>query len=505
MGRVRKMKSWKQMVVVFFLLSLIGSPCTAAWHEKIVVPAEYEKMDYNSSGHFFWLFRKAKELPRDYYQLEDQLRSLPEQFERGRDYLNPIPVDKVGEDRRRDYLKELLILVQERGKAEKKGLVDLEGNVVVPTLGNEEPVSYYEDGFYDTTKGIGKDGVIVFPESDGREISRVNGTGPLVGLFQYNQSYQLLNGKREVAWEITYSDEIQLMWGELVYGKSNGTDGNPQEYRIWNSKSEDITPYKEGFEGIVVLNSPFERVNKQSLYRRGILGETKDGWFFYPYEKGKFGASIPIEGIALKSFQVIFAIQQSPNRYMILADKQITLNMVERKMYSYYDPDISVINKGRNFFTYLLEGEKERVRISDLNKKVIFEIVGDKSAMGEEVFYLRDGKVSRIFNYEGKVEREFSSFQERYIPSLWRDSVPDGAGEKLAGALRQKWGKYQPFYSSGIWGIMNRDTGKDVVEPDSRYGSIIIVSEDGKRFWSLFGEGEGTERRYGLKQFDLVQ
>ena len=46
------------------------------------------------------------------------------------------------------------------------------------------------------------------------------------------------------------------------------------------------------------------------------------------------------------------------------------------------------------------------------------------------------------------------------------------------------------------------NTAQELLVPNMRYGKIVAVSADGKRFWSYFDQGGKLQ---GIKQFDWVE
>ena len=94
--------------------------------------------------------------------------------------------------------------------------------------------------------------------------------------------------------QVPYVDYMDRLWKELLLGKTNGKDGNPQVYRIWNQKSQEITPTLEGFQEFIYFESYSSKKYGEEYPTKAILGKQEKGWVYYPY----FGNEIfgkPIE------------------------------------------------------------------------------------------------------------------------------------------------------------------------------------------------------------------
>ena len=72
---------WKKSVVASLVFSCLAGTGLAAWEEKAVVPVEYQKVEYQAEGEFFWLQKPGEKKPRSYYLLSGELKSLPDGVE----------------------------------------------------------------------------------------------------------------------------------------------------------------------------------------------------------------------------------------------------------------------------------------------------------------------------------------------------------------------------------------------------------------------------------------
>ena len=149
-----------------------------------------------------------------------------------------------------------------------------------------------------------------------------------------------------------------------------------------------------------------------------------------------------------------------------------------------------------------------RYRILDDKGQKIIEL-WETIHFGEKYMMNRRKSETGIYDYDGKVILSFKSAKEGYIPFVGKygksGELDEDVTEKMSWENWPGAGKYQPYFVGGNWGILDMETAKEYLAPDQKFGRIVKVSEDGKQFWSIVAGGEGKGRKFGIKQFELVQ
>ncbi|MBP7248201.1 MAG: hypothetical protein KBA38_03230 [Negativicutes bacterium] len=498
--------NWKKVLVASVVGCSVMGTSFAAWQEKEVVPAEYEKIAYNGAEKLFWLSSSGEEMPSQYHQLGDKTRVIP-----------------VGKElvsyKIKYYQNKPLLQIRSTGSKEEVGLIDLNGTEVLAPIKTKELLSYQDSGIVRTKEGLFEKGELILPAKKDEYFYQESHFED--GWYSNKRDKnKIFNRKGETLFEVPYTEEFWILSKDFVYGKSNGKDGKPKGYRLWNWENKEITPIEVGFQDVSFLTG--------SKGLNGMLGKTKAGWAFYPYEgDGKFGSPEPM---AFKFKGLSNGSEVSPGLYSLYETGKyddLILDLKSQKSYPKADRLVAngtrlvqeeIVQK-KSFIPLIVPisgggflamgdtirgNERLRYRVTGLDGVKIIDL-WESTEFGEKVMINRKKGETRIYDYNGNVLKEFKSTKEGYIPMVGKYKNSGEADEPLAGSMWPGDGKYQPYFDGTGWGILDKDTGVDYLAPDAKYGYIISVDKEGKRFWTLFGSGEGKERRYGVKQFDLVQ
>ena len=521
--------SWKKVLVASMVgCSLMGTSF-AAWQEKEVAPILYEKVEYEASGNLFWLQNFGETMPSEYFQLNGngKIKLLPVGKELASKSVRSVFWAGKGKNPNSGKDSNQLLLVHESGQAKKLGLIDLEGKVVVEPFETKTLGSYYQDRTLRTDQGIYKDGALVTPYKKGETLYRIYG---LDDSWESDKTNVIVNHKGEPIFELPYVKGFDITHPDFVTGESNGKDGKPKAYRIWNWKQEEITPVAEGFKSAVVLRSWKKAgVDSNEAVIDGVFGRTDAGWAIYPYEgNGKFGTPIPV---ANKDKEYSGAKEKSLGYYDLWRTGENTLlDFAKGKVYPKTDDVVAggtrlvqeELVESRSFIAIPIIGsgsfaavggtiktnERMRYRILDEKGQKIIEL-WETIHFGEKYMMNRRKSETGIYDYDGKVILSFKSAKEGYIPFVGKygksGELDEDVTEKMSWENWPGAGKYQPYFVGGNWGILDMETAKEYLAPDQKFGRIVKVSEDGKQFWSIVAGGEGKGRKFGIKQFELVQ
>ena len=500
----------KKAALLCCLCLSLSSVSFAAWEERELIPADYEKIRYSSDRKLFWLYSADEKMPRQYHQLGDQTRSIPVGRELASLYLMPYEENNQSK---------ALLRVYPTGDKEKVGLVDFDGNEVLAPIVTKD-IYGYKNGVLDTKEGFLVNGELTHAAKKDEYFYRVSRFEDGWRSNKNNKN-SIINPKGEVLFELSYIDEFRNIHEDFIVGKSNGQDGKEKAYRLWNWDKEEITPIESGFQSLVLMYGKKSDGTNELV---GLLGKTKSALAFYSY-KGEGNFTEP-EVMDLKIRELSgSAYEVSPGFYRLSGKEDAILDLKNKKLYpekddliyngtrlvqskvvakSTFIPIIVPVSGGSGFFAMgdtIRGNERMRYRFYDLEGKTLFDL-WESVEYGEEVIINRKKGETQIVDYDGKLIRGFKSTKEGYIPLVGKYKKSGEADEPIVGSMWPGKGKYQPYYNGVGWGILDKDTGKDILMPDAKYGYIITVDAEGKRFWSLFGSGEGKGRRYGVKQFD---
>lgn len=504
---------------------ICGSASAGSWQEKTMVPAEYEKIEYASNGKLFWLHQPKEKNPSRYFHTQEGFKALPDGLVRGEG--DGIRYDFYAYDGYENNDKStLMIRVAEKDKKSRQGLVDLTGNVVVPT-GDYKGFYLYRDGYTMLDDTLYK---------DGQQTTTMKGIWRRTAFpdawSANNNSAILYNHKGEKIMDLPFVEkEWVSITPDMIIGKSNGKDGKPKAYRAWNLKLEEITPTTTGFKDILLLNTatPREGMTTNQIY--GFFGRTEVGWSVYPYlGNGKFGEPIKIDA---KEKEYSSCSEVAPGYYRLgrpqedgdyLLDingktvrrdangidvKTGTLTQEKWRIDKFFMPFII----GGSSFYFATGGMVTAdgghfVRLRKPDGKE-FATLWDYVYLGNNYIVNRKDGQTRILTYTGEVVMNFATSEQGYLPlSGKEDTLPEEEDGKPGGFTDvdfSNWpgkGRYQPYYQNGDWGILDLETATDLVAPSFRYGKIVAVSDDGKQFWSYFDQGSKLK---GIKQFDWTE
>lgn len=517
---------WKKKGVFLAIIFFIFSSQTFAgqWVEKEVVPAEYQKMEYIVQGEIFWLYKPKEKNPTEYFHIEEGLNSLPEGLRKGKD--DGVVVANYAYD---GYSNNSTFVLIQASRGPAQGLFDLKGNEVLP-VDNYSDFKVYSDGFIQTSKGLYKNGKQVNKQTFSSR-SRNLPDAWIVG----GKEISVVNHEGEAIAKLPFLSELSLFGPDIIIGKSNGKDKKAKNYRVWNFQLEDITPQTEGFLDLVILR---KTVADEELWRQeleGFLGRTKEGWALYPYlGDASFGSAIPIES---KVKEFYFAEEVEPGYYRLgrpPGDGDFLLDIKNRVVRK--DANGVVLSNNKVYYTqekwtsgrfympiafgwgnfcyggtYYSIGTVQSdgshlVRLRDENGEEITTL-WESVYLGKHYAVNRYNGETKVLDYNGNVAKRYSSAKEGFIPLVGKKEIPEQEEGKPQQFGTTEWidwpggGQYQPYCENGNWGVLDIDTAYEHVSPDSRFGRIIKVSNDGQHFWSYFEKG----KLKGIKQFDWVE
>lgn len=517
----RKRKSIFSAVIFFIFSSQVFA---GEWIEKEVVPAEYKKIEYVAQGELFWLHKPKEKSPTEYFHVKAGLNVLPEGLRKGKD--DGVAVAGYAYD---GYSNNSTIVFIQASRGPAQGLFDLKGNEILP-VDNYSSFKAYSDGFIRTSKGLYKDGVQV----NSKVLSSRSMTLPDAWIIE-GKEIAVVNQEGEAIAKLPFLSKLSLFGPDIIIGKSNGKDKKEKNYRVWNFRLEEITPNLEGFLDLVILQKTISNEGNPDRELEGFLARTKEGWVIYPYlGDASFGSAIPIES---KVKEFYFAKEIAPGYYRLgrpQGDGDFLLdikNRVIRKdangvVFSnnkthytqekwtsgrFYMPAIGWGNFHHGGGMYYSIGTihsdgSHLVRLRDASGEEITTL-WESVYLGDHYAVNRYNGETKIVDYNGNVVKRYSSATEGFIPLVGKKDIPEqeeGKPQQFGTTEWNDWpggGQYQPYCENGLWGVLDIDTAYDYVSPDSRFGEIIKVSDDGKQFWSYFEEG----KLKGIKQFEWIE
>ena len=146
---------WKKSLVASLVLSCLAGTGLAAWEEKEILPVEYQKIEYKAEGKLFWLQKPGEKRPVSFYQLEKGLIQLPKALELdSRDLV----MSEYAYDGFTGAATQPLIQVQDSTDKSQKGLLGVDGKLVLPLGKYGNKFTYYADGVVLGKKEVFKDG-----------------------------------------------------------------------------------------------------------------------------------------------------------------------------------------------------------------------------------------------------------------------------------------------------------------------------------------------------------
>ena len=508
---------------------ICGSASAGNWQEKVVVPAGYQEIEYVAAGELFWLKKPKEKNPVQYFHIYSGLKNLPEGLERGGTDINKGVVEtNYAYDGYTKNSSFPLIQVAQTGKRSQQGLMDFSSNMVLP-IGGYKYFYVYDDGYVNTGDELYKDGQLTMTMKDLRRHREIAD-----GWYGDKNQSTIYNHKNEVIAELpfVYKDnnkEFLYFGPEVILAKSNGKDGQPKGYRVWNMKLEDVTPIKEGFKELIALKKTVTENGVETRKLEAILVRTEPGWSMYPYlGNDKFGEAITI---AADEKEYYSSSEVAPGYYRLgrpQGDGDYLLDVKAGKVRKdanglAYDGRRLTQEKwtsGRIFIPLVMGGFSNfyasifsvqtdgthLVRLRDEKGEEI-AIFWESVFLGNNYIVNRYGDETKIVDYNGTVVKRYENSKAGYLPMVgWRQTIEVEEGKPIEynPIIWDNWpgeGRYQPYCQNGEWGILDIDTMKDLITSDARYGKIIRVSDDGKQFWSYFEEG----KMKGIKQFDWIE
>jgi|GEM_PF-1820413 hypothetical protein len=509
-------------------LCLTGTAFAGSWQEKEVVPAEYKDIEYVANGELFWLEKPRERGITEYFHIREGLMTLPEGTMRGGDKDNSgIQVSGYAHDSYTENGSFSAIIVTGMANKARQGLILANGEEFFPmTPGKSFKV--YDDGYVLIGERLYKDGVE---------------TGAAGILWRYyslpdawgaggKNRYTLIDSKGELLADLPFLESIFESNSEIIIGRSNGKDKKKKAFRIWNMKLEEITPVgDEGFLSLVVLRKNVVKNGVSVREFEGIFARTKDGWSVYPYlGNASFGEPIKIDAREKEYFS---SREVAPGYYRLgrpQGDGDFLLDInakvvrrdangvtsdgnrwTQQKWTSYAIP-FPMIELGTDGLWYrtitnVRADAGHFIRLRDWEGEEITTL-WESVYVGENYIVNRYNGMTRVVDMNGTQVKRFESPKEGYIPLVGKKEVPlqeEGQPRKFSVTEWKDWpgeGRYQPYYVREAWGILDLDTMADHVFSDPRFGRIVKVSDDGKRFWSYFETEKGKFK--GIKEFSWV-
>ena len=511
---------WKKSLVASLVLSCLAGTGLAAWEEKEILPVEYQKIEYKAEGKLFWLQKPGEKRPVSFYQLEKGLIQLPKALELdSRDLV----MSEYAYDGFTGAATQPLIQVQDSTDKSQKGLLGVDGKLVLPLGKYGNKFTYYADGVVLGKKEVFKDG-----EKVGELKNPVRAPGGPDIWYNLFKKKEVYNSAGEVLAKPEFAGEFFYYHDEMILAKSDGKDKKPKRVRVWNSDGEEITPTEEGFKDALLLKKTVEKKGILTNEIYGIFGRHEKGeWKLYPYEgQGKFAAPIEIDA---RESMYLDAQEVKPGFYRMGRPKDdgdhlldvknrivredangIEFNDTRYTQQKWVDAPFAVPIFIGPVFTniYVYGANSHMIRLRDENGKEITTLWGAVYPM-ENFIVTRHNKETKIIDYNNQVQRSFNESKVGFIPLVGKYDIPEQEEGKPLVVGSTDWenwpglGRYQPYYRYGEWSVMDMNTAKEHISPEQRFGRIIKVSDDGNTFWSLIEEGKGKERRFGIKRFDM--
>ena len=510
--------------------SVVGLVNAGSWQETLTVPAEFEKVDYVDSGKLFWLQRPKEKHPKQFMNLSGKVVTLPDGTERGgtKDDLG-IPTIYNGADNFPGNSNYSVVQFALSGKRSSQGLMDLETGKTIMPLGEYKDLTVYRDGYVTTGNwekmSIYKNGQLL--KADLKKAGRYYPLKDTWYSFDGKDGLKLLNSQGEVIKELPHLKTLLFSGSDIFAGESNGKDGKPKGYRVWNASLEEIMlGNAEPFKDLLSLRKTQTEDGSDVKILEGLLGRKKEGWAFYPYLGNQnFGEAIPV---AAKRKEYLSAREVLPGFYRLgrpIKEGDELLDLKNAQVLTTVNDFAHPENKhwyletwetggfymplfipGGNWwfggFGKINTGTDHKVSIKDSSGDEILKLT-ESVFFGKSLLINREFNRTRVYDYEGNLIRKVD---EGYFPVTGQTIVPpevEGQPRKMPETVFKNWpgaGRYQPYYMYGNWGIFDMETGKDRISSEPRFGQIVTVSEDGSKFWSYFTENGLT----GIRQFEWI-
>lgn len=516
----------KGVLLLSGFMSLTFTAFAGHWEERIVVPAEYQNIEYVAQGELFWLQKPKEKGVKEYFHIKEGYKVLPSGVERGgTKESGGVSMSAYAHDGYIDQKPFGMIEVVAQADKNSSGLIRFDGEEV-SALRKTKGIRIYTDGYQLMDGVVFKDG----EETGAKGIARRYTPLKDAWWTADKKSNRIVNSKGERLGEFPFAEYVMYSAPELIIGKSNGMDKKKKAYRIWNLNLEEITPASEGFLDLLVLRKSVVKNEVSTQALEGVLGYTKEkGWAFYPYiGNASFGDPIAIEA---KEKEYFSAVEVAPGYYRLgrpQGDGDFLLDLQAKKVRrdanglafegkyltqekwtsgTFFVPFVGGI--GNTWFASIGSIQTDSshlVRLRTLDGEEVTTL-WEAVYQGKEAIVNRYNGETKVITADGLYAKHFRSAKEGYFPLVGKKDIPEqeeGRPQQFGITEWKDWpggGRYQPYVERGVWSIFDLEALKDHITPQSHYGQIIKVSDDGTQFWSYFQEG----KLKGIKQFKWVE